>query len=88
MRISNRVIDDRSIIINFLEKLHDVIYHMEPTTVLTKKNFGDYFGVLSMEGQLRDLGLSHEECGVYLENTSPLRETYLDVILIFMQAFT
>ena len=88
MRLSNKVIDERDIIIDFLEKLQNIDYHFEPTDILRKNNYGNYIGLLSTEGSARDIGLTIEEFGLFIENTSPLREAFLDVILIFLHAFT
>ena len=82
------VIDEKDVIIDFLEKLQNSDYYDEPTDILRKHNFGNYVGLFSTEGEARDIGLTTEELGLFLENTSPVREAFLDVILIFLHAFT
>ena len=88
MRIYRRVVENRDTIISFLEKVRDVDYHREITDVLQKVFYGEHTTILETNGKARNIGIHESEMGVFLENESPLREEYLNVILIFLDALT
>ena len=88
MRISRRVVENRDTIISFLKKLRDVGYHREVTAILQKTSYGEYTTILETNGKTRNIGIHEEELGIFLENSSPLREEYINVILILLDALT
>ena len=88
MRISTSVIENRETITEFLRKLKKVDYHYEPTSIVRKTNFVEYAGIMETCGNSRDIGLSEDDLGVFIENPSPIREAIIDVILIFLHALT
>ena len=88
MRISKKVLENRDIILSFLEKVSDVDYHDEVTVVLRKALYGEHTTILETNGTVRNIVIHESEIDIFLEHASPLREEFLNVILIFLDALT
>ena len=59
MRISKKVIENRDVILSFLEKVSEVDYHHEVTAILRKALYGEHTTILETNGVARNIGI-HE----------------------------